>query len=548
MNKMKFVVFLCLISCACLLSAQVRILSIGDSTMADYDEAKNSEEKEKRGWVQMLPMFFTEDVRIDNAAKNGRSSKSFYFEFWENNLCNTLKTGDYVFIQFGHNDEKNDGKDTGEEDKKERGTAPWGQYVKYLSKYITESREKGAIPILITPVVRRMFDEEGKTLTERGKHNLVQYAEEKNDSILNYALAMKSVAQNMDVPLIDMTSLTQKLVEEYGPYKSKEIIYCVEDNTHLKAMGGIVFSRLFVKQLLQQGILTQYIQFPKTPYIAPHQLDLGLQLVTIPSVKVLSIMGSELPIEQRFKLKVNSPFSLSLSPNDGYKDELNIVSKTGDFYYPVYVHFIPDKADAYNQNLRLTINNDRHNNIHLKGKGVAADGNKAIDVKIQSHYFFDKDSDIETKRDLIVNSELIGLEPVTSTEKEPFLLETLQQGKNNVNLKGEIDMNTARYVEISLTAKLYDVYLNYISFDLKSYNGDKMQFTVLGSVNDNFSKPDSYTVMENMSDKALKTYSFHTMVKLSKGKTYRLRIYPWDRAGMYNKFHLDNILIKGLGK
>ncbi len=120
------------------LSAQVRILSIGDSTMADYDVEKRSGENEMRGWAQMLPAFLKEDVTLTNAAMNGRSSKSFYNEFWKTGLRETINSGDYVFIQFGHNDEKADGQDTQGEDLKQRGTAAWGQYQEYLKRYMVQ--------------------------------------------------------------------------------------------------------------------------------------------------------------------------------------------------------------------------------------------------------------------------------------------------------------------------------------------------------------------------------------------------------------------------
>jgi lysophospholipase L1-like esterase len=202
------------------LMGQIRILTIGDSTMADYDEEKNSGEKEMRGWVQMLPIFLNRDIKIDNAAKNGRSSKSFYREFW-GELRNTLKKGDYVIIQFGHNDEKNDGLDSDDLDPKSRGTAPWGQYQEYLTKYINESRERGATPVLATPIVRRLFDSTGTAITGKGLHNLGD-----NDSILNYSLAMRAVAKQMNVPLIDMTLFTQQIVERLGPEESKKNYLC----------------------------------------------------------------------------------------------------------------------------------------------------------------------------------------------------------------------------------------------------------------------------------------------------------------------------------
>lgn len=243
-----------------ILNAQVRILTIGDSTMADYDVEKRTGENEMRGWGQMLPLFLTNGAKSENAAKNGRSSKSFYYEFWLE-LRNTLKPGDYVFIQFGHNDEKNQGLDTNPADTKERGTAAWGQYQEYLTRYVSESRERGAIPVLMTPIVRCLPEDSDTTrLSGTGLHNLREIAG--NDSTMNYPMAMRALARKLNVPLVDMTALTEKLVLEYGPVKARRIIYAKNDNTHLKAKGGILFARLAVQDLLSKNILSDYLSIP----------------------------------------------------------------------------------------------------------------------------------------------------------------------------------------------------------------------------------------------------------------------------------------------
>lgn len=243
-----------------LLHGQVRILTIGDSTMADYDVEKRTGENEMRGWGQMLPLFLTNGAKSVNAAKNGRSSKSFYYEFWLE-LRNTLKPGDYVFIQFGHNDEKNGGLDSDPTDTKGRGTAAWGQYCEYLKRYVDESRERGAIPVLLTPIVRCLTDENDNTkLSGTGLHSLREIAG--NDSTMNYPMAMRALARQLNVPLVDMTLLTEKLVLDYGAEKSREIIYAKNDNTHLKAKGGILYARLTVQDLLGKGILKDYLTVP----------------------------------------------------------------------------------------------------------------------------------------------------------------------------------------------------------------------------------------------------------------------------------------------
>jgi len=236
-----------------LMQAKTRIFTIGDSTMADYDTVKYSGDKEQRGWCQLFLTLLSGDVTLKNAAKNGRSSKSFYKEVWVK-LRNELKPGDYVFIQFGHNDEKQNGLDTDENDSTGRGTNPWSLYQKYLRFYVNEARERGAIPVLFTPVVRRYFKND--KLTQKAQHNLVENAK---DTTLNYVASMKNVAHQLSVPLIDMTASTKKLVEAYGPNKSKKELYINTDDTHLKAEGAYQFAKLAAKELKEKNILTKYI-------------------------------------------------------------------------------------------------------------------------------------------------------------------------------------------------------------------------------------------------------------------------------------------------
>ena len=123
----------------------VNIFMIGDSTMANKLTAKEPE----RGWGQMFPLFFSEEVKIHNHAQNGRSTKSFIGEGRWKVVLDSLKPGDYVIIQFGHNDQKEDST---------RHTDPFKTFRANLEKYINETRAKGAFPILCTSIVRRKFD------------------------------------------------------------------------------------------------------------------------------------------------------------------------------------------------------------------------------------------------------------------------------------------------------------------------------------------------------------------------------------------------------
>ncbi|MGA9211816.1 rhamnogalacturonan acetylesterase [Kaistella sp.] len=213
------------------------IFTIGDSTMANKpDPEKNPE----RGWVQVLAPFFNDHVIIKNHAVNGRSTKSFRTLGHWKNVVDSLEPGNYLFIQFGHNDAK--------ETDSTRYTNPQTSYRHNLMNYITEARAKGAIPVMFSSIARRKFNEQGVLLDAHG----------------NYTLVARLVAQEMNVPFFDMQYLTENLEMKYGVENSKKLHLHyfagehpyypkgIDDNTHLSVLGATEIAKLFVKDLKDQ--------------------------------------------------------------------------------------------------------------------------------------------------------------------------------------------------------------------------------------------------------------------------------------------------------
>ncbi len=219
---------------------ELTIYLIGDSTMAD--KPGTPEENPERGWGQLLPQFFNEKIAVKNHAVNGRSSKSFLDEGRWDAVLKELKSGDYVFIQFGHNDQK--------EADPSRYTNPWTGYRRNLEKYVNETLAKGAHPVILSSIVRRNFNEEGTLVDTHGA----------------YPFVARQVAEQMGVPFIDMQLLTEDYVAGLGPEKSKEIYLWVEagkyekfpdgkvDNTHLNLKGATEYARLVVEEIRKMGL------------------------------------------------------------------------------------------------------------------------------------------------------------------------------------------------------------------------------------------------------------------------------------------------------
>lgn len=212
----------------------IRIFMAGNSTIADKPYRGSNPEK---GWGQVLGLYFNEPIEVKNHAVNGRSSKSFITEGRWDKLVHELRPGDYVIIEFGHNDQK--------KDDPSRYAAPDGAYRENLIRFVAEARAKGGIPVLATPIVRRRFDESGRFYDTHGM----------------YPQAVREIAKELHVPLLDLHRKTRKLLEQYGPERSKALFLHIEpgeypslpdgkeDDTHLSGTGAFRVCDLAIEEI-----------------------------------------------------------------------------------------------------------------------------------------------------------------------------------------------------------------------------------------------------------------------------------------------------------
>lgn len=225
---------------------QPTVFLIGDSTMADKPTVNNPE----RGWGQMLPQFFREGIVFKNYARNGRSTKSFIDEGRWQVVLDQLQPGDFVFIQFGHNDEKS--MDSS------RYAAPHTTYKDNLLRFIRDTKQRKAIPVLLTPVQRRKFDEVGKLVDTHGE----------------YPDVVRQVASVEKIQIIDLTKETTNLLNRLGPEGSKKIFMWVEkgifdslpngkeDNTHFTEYGATEIARLVAEDIKQSPLSLKSYERP----------------------------------------------------------------------------------------------------------------------------------------------------------------------------------------------------------------------------------------------------------------------------------------------
>jgi len=213
------------------------VFLIGDSTMSSRKDPVEVEPS--RGWGEVFDDFFDPQMSIRNYAVGGRSSRSYISEGRWEKVLGELVPGDFVLIQFGHNDRQ-------VKDPK-RFSNPTTGYYQNLVRFVRETREKGATPILLTSVVVRNFNEHGVLIDTHGL----------------YPLVVRHIAKEWDVPLVDHLSMSEALVIEFGVEDSKSLFNWVspgaydnypeglEDNTHLSQSGAKTFARLVAADLLR---------------------------------------------------------------------------------------------------------------------------------------------------------------------------------------------------------------------------------------------------------------------------------------------------------
>jgi len=225
-----------LLSFTFLVKSHIHVYMIGDSTMASY----TTETAPLSGWGMPFSFFFDSSVTVLNEAQSGRSTRTFIEEkFWQP-ISDNLKPGDYVLIQFGHNDEV---------PSKKSSTTP-KDFQANLIRYISETRAKNAYPVLFTPVARRIFNDSGRIVETHGE----------------YAALVRKVAAEYKVPLIDMDRKSQIFFQSLGPETSKLCFNYLApgenphypggniDDTHFNELGARRVAEIALAEIINQKL------------------------------------------------------------------------------------------------------------------------------------------------------------------------------------------------------------------------------------------------------------------------------------------------------
>lgn len=554
--------------------AQFTIHTIGDSTMEQKATDSISNPNGQRGWAQMLSQFMVNGAVLNNRSKSGTSSKTFYeekdasgnYRFWPT-VKPQIKAGDYVIIQFGHNDEKDGGWQSSQNGATYTGigTNPWEQYTRYITAYVNEVRAFGAIPILMTPIVRNGWT--GTSISASSAHNIG------TDSVgraIDYPAAMRKVATDMNCALVDHTLLTKAYCEQIGQSSTTSLIYNVGDGTHLGIFGATTYARLAVKELIRQGILTNYLNANPDILVSPTSLNYGKCYVNASSISQVSLSGTDLtPADGTLTITAPNGYALSTSQSGTYNQTLQYAYTLGTINLTnFYVKFKPTVVGNYNDSLVIS-NGTKTKKIALTGQCIVLTGQNASAYWELSAAPANAVSQgpinviPETYSNIILSSyAATGSTQVWSggatASWTGVALNVSTKTQRNVVVgttwpAGDIDIVNSRYIQFGVNAipgTIFDI--DSIGLYGGGAGGSGMRFKVYISKDSLFSNPDVTTMIGDRgtianTSNAMYPITYNKLTELAAGENLYLRVYPWYNGTASGKtICLYGVLIKGV--
>ena len=577
--KLRFIAAAAVAACTALCVQARKVHTIGDSTMATYDPNTTV----TRGWGQMFQQFFKGDVTVNNRAKNGASSKSFYEEsaYWQS-VKKQIEPGDYVLIQFAHNDEKSNGCDgdelkayyqsIGDEAKANacdyRGTTASGTYKDYLRKYVEETRALGATPVLVGAICRKYFD--GSTIRRNGRHDLGDKFDKieggklttgnkvaADDHTYDYPYQMQEVAKELGVQYLDLTTATKELYESYGDAKANALLFDGNGSTHTSAMGATLIARLAAQLMQKAGILSENINLTSDLSVNPSTVDLGQAYKGQTVVREVSVNGFDLvPADGNVSITASNGLKVSANGSD-YSSTATLTYKEGNLIGSFKTSYEFAAAGDINESITVSCG-DKTVTIPVVGKCVElADG-----VAASAYWRLEKDD----------NCTVEGpVDPVGETYSEmklqkyssPNANTTWPEGtgfdatrKTQRNIiegeswpAGEIDEVSTRWIEFAVKpAKGTTFNVNEISLYVCGCGGNGMHCKIYYSKEADFANAVNIADFSgSMKANDMMEVKATPVIELSEGETLRLRVYPWYGSAATGKtICLSDVKVAGV--
>ena len=560
--------------------AAIKIHTIGDSTMAEYDENTT----DKRGWCMYLGSFFDPQyVTVNNRAKSGADTRGFYTgaAYWAS-VKSQMNAGDYLLIQFAHNDE---GTVTYGMDNLEyaaycaenslpaptdaRGTNPQTTYRDFLRLFIDEARALGVNPVLVAPICRAYF--QNGDIRRNGRHDLgdkfskiengVLYENQSlpaEDLTMSYVEAMRIVAQEKNVPFIDLTQATRELYLTYGETQCLNLLFCTGDKTHTNAMGGNLIARKAAEMLKGAGILADYISIPESVSASPSSIAIGETYSGIAQNREILLTGFGLqPESGSVTISATGDLTVSLEKDGTFSQSASVLYQGGSLFQKLYVRAIYTSAGEQSDIITVTFG-DNSLEIPVTATVISLDGGSAVSATwtIAEKSNFDE---VVTSGP-IAASLTMSLMTAWDSKAEFSDGETTDISMvrfHNADAGGaktnwptdEIDENASRYLDFAVTApSTLKVRLTGISLDIAAHSTSAMCYHINTGFGDQFTDVQTIAEKVNMTNKTIEHLALMPSLTIPAGETLHVRILPWHQntSGSGKYICVKNMKIEGL--
>ena len=577
MKRIRIVVFLlCTLLASTVMVQAKKVHTLGDSTMANYDESATV----TRGWGMYFGNFLTNGWTSINYAKGGRDSRGGYNELWQTAKKN-VEAGDYVIITFGHNDEKNGGMDGVElynyyvnkgdmEAAKavdQRGTIPSTTYKEYLGKIVDEAIAMGATPIVCSPVCRSYFGSDGK-IKRNGRHDLgdsfsILTADgpttgnkvPADDHTMDYGYHSQQLASEKGVAFIDLTAATAALYESYGDAKCHEYLFDGDGSTHFNTTGALLVARECARLMKAQGIMADDITLPVDITVAPATGDFGEAYVGQTLQKEFTISGFGLTPEAG-TATVTATEGILLSTNKtDWQQTLTVNYAASTLVQTFYAQLTLTQKGAVSGTITVT-QGDKQVNVPVSATAISLEGG----TEVNAYWRLEKDDSYTlTGPATAIDQTFEGMEvqryanPNSATVWPEWTgYDASRKMQRDLIVGGawpadEIDDNPARYIQWGITAAVgTELKIDKLSLFAAGCGGNGICCHAYYST-DNFETRTTIFEMKKMPANNPQYIEATPVVTLKEGEQLLVRIYPWYNGAASGKtICLSDLTIHGM--
>ena len=573
--KAKLLLLITLAVMLCSASNGKKVHTLGDSTMAPYDESATV----TRGWGMYFGDFLTNGWSSINYARGGRDSRGGYEELWQS-AKKQVAEGDYVIITFGHNDEKNGGIDgyalydyyvakgdqTAAAAVDKRGTVPSTTYKENLGKIVDEAIALGAHPVICSPVCRAYFT--GNKIRRNGRHDLgdsfsiltsdgpvAGKSVAANDHTMDYAWHSEQLAKEKGVPFIDLTQATAELYESYGSGKCLEYLFDGQGSTHFNTTGALLVARECARLMKAQGIMADDITIPTDISVTPATADFGEAYKGQTLTKELTINGFGLtPENGSVSITATEGILVSLDKKE-WTSTVSIDYNASTLVKTFYAQLTLTGNGQTSGNITVT-QGTKTINVPVSANAVSMEGG----TEVKAYWRLEKDDSYElTGPATVIGESFEGMyvqryaNPNANTVwPEDTGFDASRKMQRNL-LTGdnwpadEIDDNPDRYIQFGIKPNKGNVLkINNISMFVCGAGGNGMCAHVYYST-DNFETRTTIYEKKKMTANKPELVAATPVISLEEGQELLVRIYPWYNSAATGKtICISDVTISGV--